>query len=312
MKLVEIFTQAAGRYCQSSFSLAFAHIWCTVISYIALPVGIVAVIQFYIRIKNEPHVKPNRPTQKIWAFKGVLLVNFIQEVRIFLLMPVQLTNNSQIIFTILVSAKIFKGTETVTLRDFQIGIPKVLLCIEQVVASTIFLWAFPVKPYKERKHEVKMNPFWGLINACNIMDLIYGALYAIKLLSKGVGPYGNGSWNRTSGGYKKVRDPITDIQMRRANTFRSRSDRLSTSTTEEEAFKFEPIREQQEGPDVVVSGINGPPSYDNSGYGGYDAYRNSSQQERGRWNEDRDDSYQGSYQGVPQNDGDRDHLLGKN
>lgn len=81
MKVVEILTQAAGRYCQSSFSLAFAHIWCTIISYIALPVGIVAVIQFYVRVKNEPQVKPNRPTQKIWAFKGVLLLNFVQEVR---------------------------------------------------------------------------------------------------------------------------------------------------------------------------------------------------------------------------------------
>lgn len=81
MNIVEIITQLAGRYCQSSFSLAYAHIWCTVISYIALPVGIIAVIQFYVRIRHEPHVRQHRTSQKIWAFKGVLLLNFVQEAR---------------------------------------------------------------------------------------------------------------------------------------------------------------------------------------------------------------------------------------
>lgn len=81
MKIVQIITQLTGRYCQSSFSLAFAHIWCMVISYIALPVGIIAVIQFYMRIRHEPHVRMHRTSQKIWAFKGVLLLNFVQEVR---------------------------------------------------------------------------------------------------------------------------------------------------------------------------------------------------------------------------------------
>ena len=80
MKIVQLITQAAGRYCASSFSPAFAHIWVTVISYIALPVGILAVIQFYVRMKNEPQVARNKPTRKIWAFKGVLLLNFVQEV----------------------------------------------------------------------------------------------------------------------------------------------------------------------------------------------------------------------------------------
>lgn len=83
MKTVEIITQLAGRYCQSSFSLAYAHIWCTVVSYIALPVGVVAVIQFYLRIRHEPHVRIHRTSQKIWAFKGVLLLNFFQDVRNF-------------------------------------------------------------------------------------------------------------------------------------------------------------------------------------------------------------------------------------
>lgn len=185
------------------------------------------------------------------------------------------------------SAKIFKGTETVTLRDFQIGIPNTLLCVEQVVASSLFLWAFPVKPYKELKHEPKMNPFYALLNACNIMDMIYGSIYAIQLLAKGVGPYGNGSWNRSKGGYNKLRDPITDIHMKRARTFRSRSSQQSDSM-EADAFKFEPIRVQQESPDADVTDLTKPPSYDGPGYTAYDQYRDSSQQGRDQWSEDRD------------------------
>lgn len=101
----------------------------------------------------------------------------------------------------------------------------------------MFLWAFPVRPYKELKYEKKMNPLYALINACNIMDLVYGSIYAIQLLAKGVGPYGNGSWNKVKGGYDKLKDPITDVQIKRAQTYRGRKSFSDDQSVDEESVK---------------------------------------------------------------------------
>lgn len=80
MAIVELITQAAGLYCEWSFKPSFAHFWVVIIQNVVLPVGVLAVVQFYIRMNMEPHVKAHHPTLKILAFKGILLLNFLQSV----------------------------------------------------------------------------------------------------------------------------------------------------------------------------------------------------------------------------------------
>lgn len=80
MAIVELITQAAKIYCEWSFSPKFAHFWVVIIQNVVLPVGVLAVVQFYIRMNMEPHVKSHHPTLKILAFKGILLLNFLQAV----------------------------------------------------------------------------------------------------------------------------------------------------------------------------------------------------------------------------------------
>ena len=58
-----------------------------------------------------------------------------------------------------------------------------------------------------------MNVFAAAANALNPMDLITGCIYAGRLLAAGVGPYGNGSWRRRSGGYNKIKDAAGNIRM---------------------------------------------------------------------------------------------------
>lgn len=174
------------------------------------------------------------------------------------------------------------------MEDFQIGIPTTLLAVEQVVASTLFVWAFPVKPYKDlekQSQEKKINPIYALVNACNILDLVYASVYAIRLVGKGVGPYGNGSWKR-NGGYDKLNDAVTDVQMKRATTFRphnlSSSDAASelapfthgaVQQIDEESTGYEPMRRskypQYPAPagsphgrhEATTQNAYGPPSY---------------------------------------------------
>ena len=101
IKIVEEITQAAGRFCQSSFSPAYGHVWVSqaqfhqdvdqgtallimpqviVISDLALPIGVVAVIQFYLRLKSESEFRIHKPTAKLLSFKAVILIDFFQEV----------------------------------------------------------------------------------------------------------------------------------------------------------------------------------------------------------------------------------------
>lgn len=101
-----------------------------------------------------------------------------------------------------------------------------------------------------------MNPAFALLNACNIMDLVYGSFYAIRLLGKGVGPYGNGSWNKKKSGYSKIKDPVTNVQMKRSRTFRPKSEH----STEEDDFRYEPTRITQD----TYADVSPPPSYGNA------------------------------------------------
>lgn len=144
-----------------------------------------------------------------------------------------------------------------------------------------------------------MNPLYALLNACNVLDLVYGAAYAIGLLAKGVGPYGNGSWNRGKGGYSKMRDPITEIQMKRARTIREKMDGSST-TVEEDAFKFEPIRARDEMPDEVGASLIQPSTY-NSRNVPYEQYDDPAYRGGGRFDEEDDQAQllKASHMGRP-------------
>lgn len=218
-----------------------------------------------------------RSTAPQFLPRGLCICSIVRRLVWLIVLP-------QIIFTILVSARIFKGTKYVTLRDFQIGIPACLLAVEQVAASTLFIWAFPVRPYKELKHESKMNPAFALLNACNIMDVIYGSIYAVQLLAKGVGPYGNGSWNKTKNGYNKIRDPITNVQMKRARTFRPSSTQ-GEDVVLAKAAAYEPMRVEQPG----FTDVSPPPSYRGSNFTGHSSYEDSSYGGIGGLEDDRDE-----------------------
>ncbi len=216
IKIVEEITQAAGRFCQFSFSPEYAHIWVRsplslsspiplptltltqpkviVISNLALPIGVVALLQFYWRLKSEPEMAlAHKSTAKLISLKAVILINFVQELA----------------FEIATGQHAFKGTSTITVRDFSIGILNMLICFEQCIVACLYHWSFSAQEYsalsKITSPSDKPNIFRAAASALNPTDLVMGFVYAIKLLLSGVGPKGNGSWRR-DGGYGKVQD----------------------------------------------------------------------------------------------------------
>ena len=212
---VELITQAAGRYCQTSFSPAFAHIWVMVISNVVLPIGVIAIIQFYARMRLEPHFKAHNPTAKLLSFKAVLLLNFLQDVSSPCSHLCIRSLVIQIIFEVLTGQRVFKNTPTHTERDLSIGLPQLLTCFEQAVVVVLFQWTYSAAPYREIRDTSNVQPmniFLAAADALNPTDLILGAVYAFRLLLAGVGPRGNGSWRR-SGGYEKMRDPVGNVRL---------------------------------------------------------------------------------------------------
>ncbi|KAI1260590.1 organic solute transporter Ostalpha-domain-containing protein [Xylariaceae sp. FL1019] len=196
IRIVEEITQATGRYCQYSFSPAFAHIWVLVISNIALPVGVIAIVQFYVRMLGESHFKERHPTAKILSFKAVVLLTFVQT----------------IIFAILTNTNAFKNTETAKVKDFSIGLLSLLVCAEQFGVSIWFQWTFSAKEYCQIQQDTgaeRMGIFWAMLDALNCIDLFAGAIYALRLLIAGVGPKGNGSWKRTAKAYEPMKAPAS-------------------------------------------------------------------------------------------------------
>ncbi|KAI0145595.1 organic solute transporter Ostalpha-domain-containing protein [Xylariaceae sp. FL1272] len=194
IRIVEEITQATGRYCQYSFSLAFAHIWVLVISNVALPVGVIAIVQFYVRMLGEPHFKGRNPTAKILSFKAVVLITFVQT----------------IIFAILTNTDAFKNTDTAKVKDYSIGVLSLLVCAEQFGVSIWFQWTFSAKEYRQIQQDTgaeRMPMFRAAIDALNCIDIFAGAIYALRLLLSGVGPKGNGSWKRSTKAYEPMKAP---------------------------------------------------------------------------------------------------------
>ena len=71
-----------------------------------------------------------------------------------------------------------------------------------------------------------MNMFLAPADALSPKDLIMGAVYAFQLLLAGIGPRGNGSWRRT-GGYEKMRNPVSNIQLHGVSSYSGSSEAMS-------------------------------------------------------------------------------------
>ncbi|KAH6900586.1 putative DUF300 domain protein [Thelonectria olida] len=130
MTFVSIITEAAGRYCESSNSPAFAHIWVTIIELISLTIAMLHLIQFYLQLK-EP-LAEYKPLTKFIAIKLVVFLSLVQTSIISLATSNVDTSDSK--------SKLANG-------DIKVGIPNLLLCVEMAFFSIFHLYAFPHQPY---------------------------------------------------------------------------------------------------------------------------------------------------------------------
>lgn len=174
--------------------------------------GVVSIVQFYVRMVEEPHFKARHPTAKIVSFKAIVLLTFVQDVShvAFTNILQSSANYDQIVFIILINTGAFKNTETLRKKDFSIGLQSLLICIEQCAVSIWFQWTFSAKEYQQIQRESnpeKMNVLRAALDALNCKDLFAGSIYAVRLAIAGVGPKGNGSWKSSSKAFEPMKAP---------------------------------------------------------------------------------------------------------
>ena len=100
-----------------------------------------------------------------------------------------LTLNFQLIFH-LMNGKLFSPTATATYNDINFGIASFMTCVEALIFSLIFQWAFSSSEYKEgeKLDRLGMGParrtstFKAIFDALNLSDIVNGTVVAFELL----------------------------------------------------------------------------------------------------------------------------------
>ncbi|KAF8850591.1 DUF300-domain-containing protein [Acephala macrosclerotiorum] len=184
MTITAVVTQYFNKYCESSNSPVFAHIWILIIESIAVSIAMYMVIQFYVQLRTD--LKPYNPFLKVLAIKLVIFLSFWQSSMISIL-----TSST---------FNVVSPTSKIAYPDLTVGIPSLLLCIEMALFAVLHLFAFPWKPYKTSKNlDYPMSPvknelgpkqggFLGimaLVDAMNPWDLVKGFARGMRWLFVG-------------------------------------------------------------------------------------------------------------------------------
>jgi Organic solute transporter Ostalpha len=106
-----------------------------------------SIIRFYKALKST--ISQRKPLSKLIAFKGIVFLNFIQNVcpRCALLELPFPSDLFQAVFSFLTSSNNLKPTSKLTFRDLSVGIPNLIISLEMVIFSVLFLYIYRTKEY---------------------------------------------------------------------------------------------------------------------------------------------------------------------
>ncbi|KAK3687379.1 putative DUF300 domain protein [Podospora appendiculata] len=157
MTITAVVTQYFHRYCESSNSPVFSHIWIVVIQSVAVTIAMYCVIQFYVQLRHTEQLAPNQPFLKVLAIKLVIFLSFWQS------MAISVGTST---------LNIVHANEVLAYPDIKVGIPSLLLCIEMAAFAVLHLWAFPYAGYRRRAISGAMPKQGGFLGALALWDTV--------------------------------------------------------------------------------------------------------------------------------------------
>ncbi|KIW01979.1 uncharacterized protein PV09_06490 [Verruconis gallopava] len=176
---VAMITQLFKRYCESSLSPAFGHVWVMTFEALSVTIAMYCLIQFYLQLKDD--LAEYRPFLKILCIKLVIFFSFWQSILISMLSS-----------SVIPGGAILKPTKKVAYPDIQVGIPSMLLAIEMSIFAVLHIFAFSWKPYDITKNPDPAIHYQGgflgskaLWDAFNVWDIVKAAARGFKWLFYG-------------------------------------------------------------------------------------------------------------------------------
>ncbi|EOO03117.1 putative duf300 domain protein [Phaeoacremonium minimum UCRPA7] len=231
MTITAVVTQYFGRYCESSNSPVFGHIWTAALDAVAVTVAMYCVIQFYVQLR-EP-LAEHRPFLKVLAIKLVIFLSFWQS------MAISVGTSSTV--------DIVHANDVLAYPDIKVGIPSLLLCFEMALFAILHLWAFPYRPYlpnakpgfypvpspdcgvppRENAHLAPAGGFLGLKaiwDAMNVWDVVKAFGRGIRWLFVGV------KHRKEDISYQPHKESATGLDMDDMSPQKHGGDRLNVDT----------------------------------------------------------------------------------
>ncbi|KAI5459759.1 organic solute transporter Ostalpha-domain-containing protein [Mariannaea sp. PMI_226] len=186
--VIAVTTEVFEKYCESSNSPVFAHIWVSALNMAAVTIAMVCIVQVYAQLR-EPLVDQKLFT-KILAIKLVIFLVLWQTV----LLSVGTS-----------TMHVIKPTATISFPDLKVGIPNLLVCVEMAFFALFHFWAFSYRSYRpnaprtfypvpdanaasgrfENKHQPPSGGFLGIlafIDALNPWDLVKAFARGVRWL----------------------------------------------------------------------------------------------------------------------------------
>jgi hypothetical protein len=194
-------TQLFKRYCESSLSPAFGHVWVMVFEATSVTVAMYCLIQFYVQLKGD--LAEYKPFMKILCIKLVIFFSFWQSVS---WIPARSwgckegqsgLTAEQILISFLSSSvipggAILKPSDKIAYPDIKVGIPSVLLAVEMSIFAVIHIFAFSHKPYDISKNPDPAARYQGgplgwkaIYDAFNLWDIVKAAARGFRWLFHG-------------------------------------------------------------------------------------------------------------------------------
>ncbi|KAG6013650.1 hypothetical protein E4U54_006488 [Claviceps lovelessii] len=130
MTVSAVVSQYHHRYCESSNSPVFGHIWIIVLNALAVTIAMYCLVQFYVQLKDA--LAEHNLFIKIVAIKLVVFLSFWQ---------------ASAISVGTSTLNIVRANDFLAYPDLKVGVPALLLCVEMAMFAVLHLWAFPYAPY---------------------------------------------------------------------------------------------------------------------------------------------------------------------
>jgi len=154
-------------YCPTAHKKRTATLIINIVNSVSTVFCVMAILRSYGRLKG--YLQGHHIVFKLVTLKLVIGLELLQRA----------------VFSGLTQHGVLKQATHISYMDWTVGIPQFLTVCEMFLFSWSFIFAYTWKPYKLGNDLAveKHSFFKGVFDAWNITDILYGALYTLKLRS---------------------------------------------------------------------------------------------------------------------------------